>query len=138
MTSMILRTMVRLLLPLLLVFSVFLLLRGHNEPGGGFVGGLMAATGFALISIAFGSATARRILQIEPKMLIAVGLLLALLSGISSLLLQRPFLTATWFKMSFGAFGKIELGTPLFFDLGVYLVVWGVTLTIIFALEEVG
>jgi len=65
--------MVRLLLPLLLMFSVFLLLRGHNEPGGGFVGGLMAATGFALFSIAFGSETARRILRIDPLALIGVG-----------------------------------------------------------------
>ncbi len=138
MTSLILRTMVRLLLPLLLLFSVFLLLRGHNEPGGGFVGGLMAATGFALFSIAFGSSTARRILQIDPLVLIGVGLLLALSSGLMTLLLEQPFLTGVWYKLSLGALGKLELGTPLFFDIGVYLTVWGVTLTIIFALEEVG
>ena len=138
MTSLILRTMVRLLLPLLLMFSVFLLLRGHNEPGGGFVGGLMAATGFALFSIAFGSATARRILRIDPNMLIGVGLMIALSSGLITLLLNQPFLTGIWYKLPLGSVGKLELGTPLFFDIGVYLTVWGVTLTIIFALEEVG
>lgn len=138
MTSLILRTMVRLLLPLLLMFSVFLLLRGHNEPGGGFVGGLMAATGFALFSIAFGSATARRILLVDPLYLIGLGLLLALISGLSTLWLDQPFLTGIWYKLPLGSVGKVELGTPLFFDIGVYLTVWGVTLTIIFALEEVG
>jgi multicomponent Na+:H+ antiporter subunit B len=129
--------MVRLLLPLLLMFSVFLLLRGHNEPGGGFVGGLMAATGFALFSIAFGSETARRILRIDPLALIGVGLSLALLTGLITLGLNQPFLTGIWFKFPLGSFGKLELGTPLLFDLGVYLTVWGVTLTIVFALEEV-
>lgn len=137
MTSLILRTMVRLLLPLLLMFSVFLLLRGHNEPGGGFVGGLMAATGFALFSIAFGSETARRILRIDPNTLIGVGLLLALSSGLITLWLNQPFMTGMWFKVPLGSLGKLELGTPLFFDIGVYLTVWGVALTIIFALEEV-
>ncbi|GAB4480198.1 MAG: Na+/H+ antiporter subunit B [Anaerolineales bacterium] len=137
MTSLILRTMTRLLLPLLLMFSVFLLLRGHNEPGGGFVGGLMAATGFALISIAFGSETARRILLIDPYLLVGMGLLIALLSGLVPLGTDQPLMTAIWSKVNLGALGKIELGTPLFFDIGVYLVVWGVTLTIIFALEEV-
>lgn len=138
MTSLILRTMVRLLLPLLLMFSVFLLLRGHNEPGGGFVGGLMAATGFALVSIAFGSATARQVLRIDPLFLIGAGLLLALASGLITLWFNQPFLTGVWYKLPLGTFGKLELGTPLFFDIGVYLTVWGVTLTIIFALEEVG
>ncbi len=137
MTSLILRTMVRLLLPLLLMFSVFLLLRGHNEPGGGFVGGLMAASGFALYSIAFGSATARRILRIDPSTLIGLGLFVAMFSGLITFWLNQPFMTGLWFKVSLGSLGKLELGTPLFFDIGVYLTVWGVTLSTIFALEEV-
>ncbi len=137
MKSLILRTMVRLLLPLLLMFSAFLLLRGHNEPGGGFGAGLIAATGFALLSIAYGSNTARRVLRIDPTSLFAVGLAIALLSGVVTLALNQPFLTGIWLKIPLGALGEMELGTPLLFDLGVYLTVWGVTLTIIFALEEV-
>ncbi len=137
MKSLILRTMVRLLLPLLLMFSAFLLLRGHNEPGGGFEAGLIAATGFALLSIAYGSNTARRVLRIDPTSLFAVGLAIALLSGVVTLALNQPFLTGIWLKIPLGALGEMELGTPLLFDLGVYLTVWGVTLTIIFALEEV-
>ncbi len=137
MKSLILRTMVRLLLPLLLMFSAFLLLRGHNEPGGGFEAGLIAATGFALLSIAYGSNTARRVLRIDPTSLFAVGLAIALLSGVVTLALNQPFLTGIWLKIPLGALGEMELGTPILFDLGVYLTVWGVTLTIIFALEEV-
>ena len=64
--SPIFRTAARLLMPLLLLFSVFLLLRGHNEPGGGFVGGLVAAAAFALYAIAFGTRRARQALVVSP------------------------------------------------------------------------
>ncbi|MFH1085957.1 MAG: MnhB domain-containing protein, partial [Chloroflexota bacterium] len=73
MTSLILRTMARYLLPLSLMFSIFLFLRGHNEPGGGFVAGLVAAAAFALYAIAYGSAAARPVLWIEPRLVIGRG-----------------------------------------------------------------
>ncbi|MBN2119227.1 MAG: Na+/H+ antiporter subunit B [Anaerolineales bacterium] len=136
MTSLILRTTTRYLTPLLLIFSVFLFLRGHNQPGGGFAGGLVAAAPFALFSIAFGAAEARRVLQVEPRWLIGVGLLAALASGVIGLLGGYPFLTGTWGYLKLPGFGVLDIGTPLFFDLGVYLAVIGVTLSIIFALEE--
>jgi len=75
--SLILSTATRLLLPLLLMFSIFLLLRGHNEPGGGFVGGLVAAAAFALHAIAYSVAATRRLLIIDPRALIGTGLLIA-------------------------------------------------------------
>lgn len=134
MTSLILSTATRYLLPLLLLFSIFLLLRGHNEPGGGFAGGLVAAAAFALYAIAHGVAGARRVLYVTPRTLIAGGLLVAVGSGQLSLLAGQSFMTGLWDKRPIPVIGK--LGTPLLFDLGVYFVVIGITLLIIFSLAE--
>ena len=84
-TSPMFRTATRLLMPLLLLFAVFLLLRGHNEPGGGFVGGLVVAAAFALYLVAFGVARARRALLVKPLTLIGIGLAMALVSGLPAL-----------------------------------------------------
>jgi multicomponent Na+:H+ antiporter subunit B len=132
--SLILATAVQLLLPLLLLFSLFLLFRGHNDPGGGFVGGLSAAAGFALYALASGVAAARRLLHVHPRTLIAAGLLTALGSGLAGPAAGRPFMTGLWSAVKIPVFGKF--GTPLLFDAGVYLVVVGVTTLIIFSLME--
>lgn len=134
MASLILSTGTRYLLPLLLLLSVFLLIRGHNEPGGGFVGGLVAAAAFALYTIAYSVEEAQRLLRVSPRSLIAAGLLTALISGLLGLLSGQPFLTGLWDDTNIPVIGK--LGTPLMFDTGVYLVVIGIALTIIFALAE--
>lgn len=135
MDSVILRTATRLIVPLLSLFSIFLLLRGHNQPGGGFVGGLVAASGYALYGLAYDEAAARNALRIDTRILIAVGLLIACLSGLLPTLMGAPFLTGVWGHVSlFGA--EIELGTPLLFDIGVYLTVLGVTLTIVLTMGE--
>lgn len=134
MTSLILNTATRYLLPLLLLLSVYLLLRGHNEPGGGFVGGLVAASAFSLYMIAFGVEESRRTLHVEPRLLIAVGLLTALCSGFLSVALGRPFMTGIWLEPVFPVIGKV--GTPLLFDVGVYLLVIGVALMIVFSVAE--
>ncbi len=135
-TSIILRTAVRWISPLLLLFSVFLLLRGHHEPGGGFSGGLIAATGFALLTFGYSVRTAQRVLRIEPLSLTACGLVLALLSGLPSLLTGQPFLTGLWIDISLPGNVVLELGTPLLFDVGVYLAVIGATLTMLFEFAE--
>ncbi len=134
MTSHILRTATRYLLPLLLMFSLFLLFRGHNDPGGGFVGGLIAAAAFALYTIAYTVKEARQILAVSPRVLIGVGLLCAAGSGALAPATGRPYMTSLWLPMEIPAVGKI--GTPLIFDAGVYLVVVGVILMIVFALAE--
>lgn len=134
MPSLILSVAVRSLLPLLLLFSVFLLIRGHNEPGGGFVGGLVAAAAFALYAIAEGVAKVRQTLRVDPRVLIGAGLLVALSSGLLSLLQGQPFMTGLWHKQAVPVLGK--LGTPVLFDTGVYLVVVGIILTIILTLAE--
>jgi multicomponent Na+:H+ antiporter subunit B len=134
MYSLILTTATRFIMGLLLVFSVFLLLRGHNDPGGGFAGGLVAASAFALYAISFNLETAKRALRHDPRTLLAIGLFISVVSGILPMLLKRPFLTGIWYSQKVPGIGKI--GTPLLFDVGVYLVVVGITLTIIFALME--
>ena len=136
MSSLILRTATRLLMALMLVFSLFLLLRGHNEPGGGFVGGLVAAVAYALYSIAYGIESARRVLPVDPRLLIGLGLLAAGASGALALVPGNSYLTSLWATVRLSAGNELHLGTPLLFDVGVYLVVVGVTLTIVFSLTE--
>ena len=136
MTSSILQTATRVLMPLLLLFAVFLLLRGHNQPGGGFVGGLVVAASFVLYSIAFGVDAARRALLVTPSTLLGVGLLVALASGLPGVLIGQPFMTAQWTELAIGP-NRVAVGTPLVFDVGVFLAVIGVVLTIVFTLAEV-
>ena len=128
--SPIFRTAARLLMPLLLLFSVFLLMRGHNQPGGGFVGGLVAAAAFALYALAFGVPRARQALLVQPLTLLGAGLLIALVSGLPAVVRGQPFLTASWMS------GPVSLGTPVLFDIGVFLVVAGVVVMMIFSLAE--
>jgi multicomponent Na+:H+ antiporter subunit B len=135
-SSLILRTVTRFFITVLLLFSVFLLLRGHNEPGGGFIGGLTAAGAFALHSIAFDVQSTRRALRIEPRTLIGSGLLVAIVSGMMAIFADGSFLQGLWGYLDLPAFGRIEVGTPLLFDIGVFLVVLGVILTIVLSLEE--
>lgn len=132
--SLILSTATRYLLPLLLLFSIFLLLRGHYEPGGGFVGGLVAAAAFALNAIAFGVPHTRDVLRLDPRILIGIGVLVAAVSGMFAWFFDDPYFTAVWLKQPWPLLGKV--GTPLLFDIGVYFVVLGVVLKIIFVLAE--
>lgn len=132
--SILLATAARYLMPLMLIFSVFLLLRGHNEIGGGFVGGLVAASALMLYGIAISPAALRTLLPVEPRLLIGLGLLAALTGGLLPVLTGRPFLTGLWLKMPLPVIGKV--GTPLLFDTGVYFVVVGVVLWILLSLAE--
>jgi multicomponent Na+:H+ antiporter subunit B len=136
MTSSILQTAVRVLMPLLLLFALFLLFRGHNQPGGGFVGGLVVAASFVLYSIAFGVQAARRALLVDPSMLLGLGPLVAVLSEVPGVLMGRPFMSAVWTTVEVGG-STVHVGSPLLFDAGVFLAVIGVVLTIVFTLAEV-
>jgi multicomponent Na+:H+ antiporter subunit B len=135
MTSSILQTATRVLMPLLLLFAVFLLLRGHNQPGGGFVAGLVVASSFVLYSIAFGVVAGRRALLVRPATLLGAGLLVAVASGVPGLVRGQPFMTAQWTELIIGP-STVAVGTPLVFDLGVFLAVVGVVLTIVFTLAD--
>jgi multicomponent Na+:H+ antiporter subunit A len=131
--SLVLRTAARLLLALLILASLFMLWRGHNEPGGGFIGGLFAASAVVLYLLAHRRAATERLLRGSPRMALGVGLAIALGSGLVGVFAGNlPFLTGQWTTI-----GKIKLGTPLLFDIGVFIVVVGFTLTIILALDRV-
>jgi multicomponent Na+:H+ antiporter subunit B len=134
--SLILQTATRALQPVLLLYSIFLLVTGHNEPGGGFVGGLVASAALALYALAYDVASARRLAPVEPRTLVGMGLLLALASGVWPLLWGQPFMTGTWGRVVLPGAVTPMLGTPLLFDTGVYLLVVGVTLLVILTMAE--
>lgn len=134
MKSIILRTAANYLLPLLVLFSVFILLRGHYLPGGGFVGGLVASIAFVLHAFANGTERTQKFLAYHPGNIIPIGLAISALSGIIPMFFGQPFLTALWMEEPIPVIGMV--GTALFFDIGVYCVVIGVTLTIIFTIAE--
>ncbi len=136
MSSLILRTTLRLILPILLLYSVFLFFRGHNHVGGGFTGGLVAGAGFALYALAYRVSDLKQLIKIEPQTLLSVGLLISLVAGLIPVLGNKNFLSGEWITISMPRFGDIALGTPLLFELGVYLVVVGATLTILMNLME--
>lgn len=132
MSSLILRIATRVLAALLLVFSIYMLLRGHNAPGGGFIGGLLGATGFILYGVAHGVPAARIALRVDPRSLTVTGLVVALAAGLWGLVARDAFFVGLWWSPAEGLY----LSTVLLFDIGVYLVVMGAVLTLVFALEE--
>jgi len=136
MTSLILRVATRILIPLLSLFSVFLLVRGHHAPGGGFSGGLVAATASALYILAHEGETGHHLFPVSFRIVIGGGLFLALGSGAIALFKGEEWLTGQWITLSLWSLGTFDLGTPLLFDVGVYLVVVGVTGTILLSLAE--
>lgn len=136
MSSLILRAATRVLAPMMLMLSLFLLWRGHNLPGGGFIGGLVATSAVALQGIAFGPAAARRTLVLPPAVLAAVGLACAVLATLPAALFALPFFTGLWLKLDLGEGAVLPLSTPLLFDIGVFLVVVGGVCAVLLALEE--
>lgn len=115
---------VRGLYPVILIASLWLLLRGHNAPGGGFVGGLLAVAASAIYAIAFGASPARQRLPLSPPRLAAAGVLLALASGLPALLAGLPYLTHPWITIPIGV-TSLPFSSVMLFDLGVYCCVWG-------------
>jgi len=136
MTDVILTTASRFLFPLFLSYSVFLLARGHNDPGGGFIAGLVASAAFALYSLAFSPAAARRMLLLPPRLIVACGLLLSLASGLAGMAGRQAYLVARWWELAVPGHEPVKVGTPLLFDAGVFLVVLGMVTGIILVLQE--
>ena len=126
MNSILLNTARRYVGPLLLILSLVLLYRGHNLPGGGFIGGLMAASSIILSAYAHGWAEVEKRLPIDPLVLMASGLSIAMLSGLPGIFLGDVYMKGLWLP-PFKVFilGKVKLGTPFLFDVGVYLAVIG-------------
>lgn len=135
MNTLILRTVTPVVTSLMVLFSIFVLMRGHNEPGGGFIGGLIAVSALAIYGIAYGVTAVRRAIMFHPLSIAGAGLLLSMLSGLVSMAAGVPFMTGLWVYPSlFGV--EMPLSTVMSFDIGVYLVVVGAITSIALALEE--
>lgn len=180
MRTIIFSTAIRLLTPVFLLFSVYILFRGHNHPGGGFIGGLIGAIAFVFHVLAHGANATFRVFfsltfyfytrraaghsrtryalqilnanvrnrkskeqphrwnfviwRVRPVYLMGLGMLLAVTSGTMSLALQKPFMTGLWMEHKLPVLGA--LGTPLLFDAGVYLLVMGMVLKLVFTMSK--
>ncbi|MDQ0315103.1 MnhB domain-containing protein [Amorphus orientalis] len=135
MSTIIFRTIAPYIAALAALFSVFVLLRGHNEPGGGFIGGLIAASAIATYGIAWGVAPVRRAMVVHPIALAGFGVFLAAVSGFLSLFAGMGFLSGLW--VTIHVLGvDLALSSVLLFDIGVYFTVVGAISTIGLTLEE--
>lgn len=123
-----------MLLPLFLFFSFYMLFRGHNEPGGGFIGGLIGTVVLILHGMIHGPEATRKLLPFEPLQLIFWGLLITISSGLLSLLQGQSFMESLWADFYLPFFGKP--GTPILFDIGIYLLVMGVVLKITYTMLD--
>src|SRR5690625_3996831 len=132
----ILRSTTSLISFILLGFAIYLLFAGHNSPGGGFVGGLTTSAAFLLMYISFGQSTIDKILSINFINLVPIGLMIALLTGLGSLICEKAFLTQTFGHVSLRLFGEFELAAARLVDLGVFLTVLGRTMTIILTISS--
>lgn len=126
----------RTIVPTLVVVSVFLLVVGHNEPGGGFVGGLLAGTGLLVVFLTGGRRAVGEVLPVRPATLIGLGIALAMATALGGLIFGGSLLTSGKLDLDLGWFGKLEVGSALVFDVGVYLVVVGLVATVLLRLGD--
>ncbi|MNN09951.1 Na(+)/H(+) antiporter subunit B [compost metagenome] len=132
----ILAVLSRLMLPLALLVAVFIFLRGHNLPGGGFIAGLVTSVALIIQYIACGSRWMRTRLPLNYGRMAGIGVIVAGLTGLGSWAFGHPFLTSSFGHFHLPLVGEIELATAMLFDLGVYLTVVGATLLILSGLGE--
>jgi len=137
----ILEVTTRLLYPAMLMLAIWIVFRGHNHPGGGFIGGLVACSATSLLAVTRGAEEAVNRIPLRPMRLAALSLLVSLTSGLVGMFKTGIYLDHVWVDLSLGPF-EYQLGTPLFFDVGVFGVVWaslgGIAATIISIDEEGG
>lgn len=131
MNSIILRTVSRIVFQLLLIIAVFLLVSGHNAPGGGFIAGLLAAASLVLLMLAFDLDYVQSLLPVNYINVVTIGLVLAAGVGFAPLLSGLPFLTSAFRTYSLPLIGAVELSSAVVFDVGVFLVVTGSVMTVI-------
>ncbi len=129
--SPLLATVARTMIPTLVVFSLYLLVVGHDLPGGGFAGGLLGSAALLLIYLSFGDRGVRRALPVSPEVIAGAGLTLAFSAGALALVAGEAFLSAQKLTVDLPLLGDIKLTSVLAFDAGVYLVVLGLVGTAI-------
>lgn len=129
-----LRLLDRLMTPVLLLLALFLLLRGHNFPGGGFIAGLVVAAALQLQMLSRGDTFVRHMVGPYLQPLTGLGLLLAAVAAVIGVV-QGSFFTGVWWELAVGAL-YLELSTPLLFDIGVFLVVAAVVTSYLLGLSQ--
>lgn len=134
MKSLLLQTAVKVLFPFLIIASLLSLFRGHNEPGGGFIGGLVAASAIILLTFAFGVKETEKRVYLKPLLFIIIGLTCAFMALVLPVMFGFNFFEAMWADFKLPIIGRP--GTPLLFDTGVYLVVTGTVCKIIFVIAD--
>ncbi len=134
--DLILQTVTKVATFIIILFSIHIFFAGHYTPGGGFIGGLMTSSAIILLLLAFDLKTVKNFLPINYLSLVAVGLLLAVGTGAGALFFDVPFLTHAFDYFELPLLGKTSLHTAVIFDTGVFLVVIGVTMTIIQTIGE--
>lgn len=132
----ILRTVTKIIVFIILTLGVYLFLSGHNKPGGGFIGGLVLGSAIVLLYLTNDIETIRKSLPFDFKIVAAIGVMLALLTGFGSFLFGAPFLSQSFGYFELPIFGKTELTTVTIFEAGVALAVVGVVVTIIISISE--
>jgi multicomponent Na+:H+ antiporter subunit A len=135
-SSDLLQTGSRTIVPTLLVVSVLLLVVGHNEPGGGFVGGLLAGSGLLVVFLTGGAKAVGHVLPLRPATLIGSGIALAMVTALGGLVFAGSLLASGKLDLNLGWFGEFEMGSALIFDIGVYLVVVGLVATVLMRLGD--
>ena len=136
MSSLILRTAMRLIFPLALLFSAYMAIKGHDEPGGGFIGGLIAAVALALYRMTEGPQAMRNLIPVHPRMIVVAGMAIALLTVLAPMLWGEPALRSYNEYIFLPGGERIHFSSALFFDVGVLLVVIGVSIGMIIRLSE--
>ncbi len=132
----ILQTVTKIVVFIILTFGVELFLSGHNNPGGGFIGGLVLSSAFVLLYLVFDIETVHKGIPFDFKKIAAFGVLLAVGTGLGSVIFGVPFLTQTASHFNLPVFGETELSTVVLFEAGVALTVVGVVVTIILSISE--
>jgi len=137
MSSSILRTANGIIFPLTLLFAFYMALKGHNMPGGGFIGGLIAAVALMLFRMSHGREAMARLMPIHPRVIVAIGLAIATLTGLFPMIFYgQPMLRSYAPYINFGIGDPVHMPSALFFDLGVLLTVIGVSVGMIVRLGE--
>lgn len=121
---------------LFLIFAVFALFRGHSLPGGGFIGGLMAAMAFVFRGLAYSADEVYQSMRIKPETYLVIGFTAVILSFIPGIIAGKTFFEGVWLNVDLGLLGVLKLGTPLLFDIGIFMVVIGVTVLFLFSLKR--
>ncbi|KAF0823664.1 Na(+)/H(+) antiporter subunit B [Cytobacillus firmus] len=132
----ILHAVIKVAVVIILTFSINLFFSGHHNPGGGFIGGLGFSAALTLLFLAFDIETVRQNIPVDFKVLTAIGVLIAVFTGVGGIVFGEPFLTQAFDYFDIPVFGKTELATAVLFDVGVALAVIGTSMSIILSIGD--